>query len=163
MANKIGGHYQTISLKAFAMSAVLLSTMSCIRADRMQVISGPVSIGSQWVEIRPSKPLRVEREHNSLELELARNYAPDYQANGYRFPDGSLVTPEVRLVDQDGNEYPLRVGSLSNIAIGYRSGPLGSREDLPNDKLFTLVRVRSNGQIDCSRIVWRSYNQKDHL
>src|SRR5437588_687789 len=74
-------------------------------------------ITSEWTEIVPDIPLKVERETQTIVLEVdpsIRSSLPKQM--GLLLPDGTVVVPEVQLVDQDGQIYQLH--------LGYQSGPL---------------------------------------
>jgi hypothetical protein len=125
-------------------------------------IAGQTTISHQWLEITPEQPLRPERQVQYLYIHTAP-FDPDYRAWGIRFPDGSVVTPEVQLVDQDGSLYSLKSSSFSledrtrsNIVSG-----IGFKADIPKDKVYRTVRIRSDKPITVSSIVWRCYDPRD--
>ena len=125
-------------------------------------IAGPVTIGSEWLEITPEEPLKPEREIHEVILIFATPYEPDNQSWGIRLPDGSLVIPEVQLVDQNGGTYKLRVGAIGKDAIAFSMrDPISHQEILPKDKLYPTVRIRIDKSIQCSKIIWSCYNPWD--
>ena len=121
----------------------------------IQEISGPTTISSEWLEILPEKPLRAKRQINRVVLVISDSYEPDYEHWALRLKDGSLVKLEVQLVDENGTTYDLR-----SPAIGPREMELGML-DLPKDRVYRMVRIRSDKPIRLSRIYWRCYNQWD--
>ena len=65
-------------------------------------IAGPTTISSEWLEIVPKQPLRVERQIQYMILDVADPFEPLYDKWSLRLRDGSVVKPEVQLIDEDG-------------------------------------------------------------
>lgn len=118
-------------------------------------VSGPVTITMDWVEITPKKPLRAERQIQYLTLDMAEAFTPDYKLGGMRFADGAIAIPEVELIDQSGRTYSLNHSGMNEKGIVF------FMPDLPKDRLYSVVRIRSDKPIKVSRIYWRCYNQWD--
>ncbi len=122
-------------------------------------VAGATAITSQWLEITPVPALKPAGKTSLLILELEGDYTPDFQAQMLRFPDGTLGMPDVQLVDQQGNVFPLhflmvhhRDRTGSNVMGGAGFGA----PDLPTDRSYGKVRVRSDKPMKCSKIIWRS-------
>jgi hypothetical protein len=114
------------------------------------------------MEIKPTEPLRPEREINSIILTFATTYELNKQSNGFRFPDGEVVLPEVQLVDQEGKIYQLGIATIGDRGVGFSSfNPATHLNNLPRDKVFTTVRLRSKKPFQCSKITWSGYNTRD--
>src|SRR5437588_2998880 len=120
-----------------------------------RTISGPVTITPEWTEIVPKEPLKAERQINNfiLVFDTSQLYEPNDNTNGIRFPDGSVVTPEVQLIDQGGRSY-----TLTSIGVS-RNGMVLRYENLPQNISYRMVRIRSDKPIKVSKIYWRCYNQ----
>ena len=121
-------------------------------------IAGATAITSQWLEITPAPALKPSGKTSFVILELEGNYTPDFQGQMLRFPDGSRGMPEVQLVDQQGQVFPLhflmvhhRDRTGSNVMGGAGFGA----PDLPTDRSYGKVRVRSDKPMKCSKIIWR--------
>lgn len=121
-------------------------------------IAGATAITSQWSEIGPVPALKPSSKQSLVILEVEGDYTPDFQAQMLRFPDGSLGMPEVQLVDQQGQVFPLhflvaqhrdRTGSSVMGGAGFGA------PDLPKDRSYIKLRVRSDRPIKCSKIIWR--------
>src|SRR4051794_25909731 len=63
-----------------------------------QDITGQTDISSEWMEIVPKKPLRVERQIQMIVLDLDKSIKIGRDGSGLVLPDGSVATPEVQLV-----------------------------------------------------------------
>src|SRR6266403_2106343 len=72
-----------------------------------QGVTGQVSISSEWTEIVPKKPLRVESQIQMIVLDLDKSLDLERDGWGIVSSDGSVVTPEVELIDQEGNVFRL--------------------------------------------------------
>ena len=128
-------------------------------------ISGQVTLSSQWLEITMKEPLRPERDRQKIiiDIEPPVKLEPSGPSMGLVLPDGSVVIPEVQLIDQDGNIYNLTSPSASFEASpgGAWQRGFGRVEPLPKNKVYTAVRIRCEKPVRCSRIRWRSYNPSD--
>jgi hypothetical protein len=144
-------------LCAFTLVTIACIGLSCARSDRMQKIGDEITISTEWTEIRPPRPLRHERNINVVELFLADGFSPDLTAHGVRLRDGTIVIPAVQLVDQDSKTYEFGVFAFTPNSISFRMPEM----DVPSDKVYPVVRIRSPREIKCSSVFWRSYNQQD--
>ncbi len=76
--------------------------------------------------------------------------------------DGSLAQPEVELVDEFGKVYNLSQESMGEDGIAFGLfDPASHLENLPRDRTFPTVRIRSALPIECSMIQWTAYNFRD--
>jgi hypothetical protein len=126
-----------------------------------QEVSGPIIITTDWTEIKPKKSLRVVRQIQMLVLDLDRTLSVERDGWGIVLPDGSTVTPEVQLIDEDGKIYVLNhPGSWWNPSTGETHREFFA-PDLPKSKIYPTVRIRSAKPIHCNKIFWRNYNQWD--
>ena len=130
----------------------------CGRRDRIidQTISRDATLTSEWTEITPLKPLKPEREQQEIILYLAEPFSGDFEAKGVRVPDGSIVHPEVQLVDASGHIYNLEY-------YGFRGHELirFTLKDQLKGKEFRTVRIRSEKPIHCKEIIWSYFNWRD--
>ena len=118
-------------------------------------IAGPTTISSEWLEIVPEPPLRTERQVQYLVLDVADPFEPVYESWSLRLKDGSLVQPNVRLIDESGNVYDLTSPALDEKGIAFKNS------DLPRDRAYRTVRIRADKPIHLSRVYWRCYNPTD--
>ncbi len=125
-----------------------------------QELAGPTTTTSQWLEIVPESPLRVERQRHMIALALDKSIRTEPKGSGLLLTDGSIVRPQVELVGTDNKTYQLNVPSLFLLNTGEILAYFSS-EDLPNDKTYIKVRIRSDRPVRCNRIFWRNYNLWD--
>jgi hypothetical protein len=137
-----------------------LHRRQALSAVQPEELAGTTTTASQWLEIVPQSPLRVERQRQMIALDLDKSIQTEREGSGLVLPDGSIVRPQVQLVSKDGKIYELNRPSffLSNTGeiLAYFS-----RADLPNDQSYIKVRIRSDRPVRCNRILWRNYNLWD--
>jgi hypothetical protein len=126
-----------------------------------QDLAGQVVISSEWTEIAPKKPFQVDRQIQMIVLDLDKSINLERDGFGLVLPDGSVVTPEVELIDQEGKAYPLDAPSASLNSTGVKYRQFSSGKELPSGKIFRAVRIRADKPVRCNRIFWRCYNMWD--
>jgi len=121
-------------------------------------VAGATAITSQWLEIKPDPMLKPSSKTPLVILELESDYAPDFDSQRLRYPDGTLGAPDVQLVDEQGNIFPLhflmvhhrnRSGSNALGGVGFGAS------DLPRGRSYGKMRIRSEKPMKCSKIIWR--------
>lgn len=132
-------------------------------------LHGPLTVSSEWTDITPARPMKAERAENAVMFDFAsalneRDVITERDVSkwGIRTADGSVVMPEVELVDEKGNVYPLRVSNFGTKGVGFHMvDPETHLENLPRDRTYRTVRIRCSRPISFSRVYWSSYNQSD--
>src|SRR5258708_10775623 len=124
-----------------------------------QEIAGPTIISPEWQKLVPKKPLRVERQIQIIVLDLDKSIKMESAGWGVVLPDGSVVKPEVELIGNDGKTYALSHRSFSWNPATATTRAEFSLSDLPQDKTYREVRIRSEKSISVSRIYWRCSHQ----
>ena len=122
-------------------------------------IAGSTAITPQWWEIKPTPLLKTSGKTSLVILELEGDYTPDFQSQMLRFPDGTLGMPEVQLVDEHGSVFPLHflmVHHKDRSGSPVMGGAGFGAPDLPTDRSYGEVRVRSDKPMKCSSVIWRS-------
>lgn len=126
-------------------------------------ISGPMTVSEEWTEISFTKLLSPQRSENEISLDLENTYSPSRNEEGLISSDGSIVSPEIQLVDQEGNIFELnKVIGLG--PQGFSKGmidPKTWQDTLPKDRSYKAIRIRSDKPLKVTRIFWRSYDPKD--
>ncbi len=131
-----------------------------------QTISGPVVIGSEWVEVVPPKPLSPLGSTNWISLGYSE-YEEGRYAEGdgktLNLVDGRVTRIEALLFDDRGEIYELEVSRTSNGPQLHRKGkvkilngvPDYSETKFPSDRVFVRLKIRSEISLDCSKIEWQ--------
>jgi hypothetical protein len=141
-----------------ACTAFLILLTVCQRRETFfdRTIKGPTTLSSEWMEISVDPPLKPDREEHDIVLYLEEPFGRDLETKGVRLPDGSVITPEIQLIDQDGKSYDLKYyGKRGPQLIEFTlRGQL-------DGKVYPKVRVRSEKPITCKAILWSNWNWKD--
>jgi hypothetical protein len=123
------------------------------------VLTNDIVISSEWKEIGTPDLLRVEKDNHYISLLLEPPFEDDTPAGGIKTPEGTIINPEIRLVDSEGNEYPLRFGGARGFKdknfVNYRYD-----SSLPAKK-YSKVMIRSTTPLPLKQILWSGYNTKD--
>ena len=150
-----------LALAALVLLVILYVTGSTIywwktkQSDRE--IATNVDISSQWTELSPQPPLKSTKQLQYLII-CVDGYTrtlPDDTRLQIPLSDGTTANPEVVLVAEDGNAYPLRPSSLLSTGVGYSPAATGA-----SDISFTKVRIRSDKPFRASNIYWENLNLK---
>jgi hypothetical protein len=156
----------------FVMLAVVLSSCDFYYKNMPfapippQPISGPVEITSEWVEIVPPKPLKPLGHTNWIKLGYAgfkeMKDTKTFDQSILEMADGRNSKVEGFLYDEKGEEFALELTQSSGGPELYRKGvsKLGdgktdySAVQLPTDRVYTRLKIRSEIPIKCDKIEW---------
>lgn len=171
----------TISLSVLLFALTLSGCAAIYRSGFVSVprqpISGPITIGAEWVEVVPPAPLRPYGNSQFVNLEVE-----GFKKTGWKYyddentilelADDRTTNVEAFLFDNKGQSYQLEVSQTSGGPQLYRKGkikwsgkpnfsePDYSEVDFPSDRLFTKLRIRSEISLNCKKIEWVGYNPK---
>lgn len=119
-------------------------------------------ITNVWKEIDISDSVKIERDKNYIAIFLEPSYktSTDSQGKGIKTPNGEIINPEIKIIDEDGKEYSLTYsGSRSFENNEYAN--YSHAAELPADKKYQKVMIRSDVSIKTQKLIWSSYNIKD--
>ena len=140
-----------------ALSALIVFAMITSLSERE--IAGATTSKAEWLEIKPSRPLKPSKESQYVVLDVASPYELEDRSWGVRLPDGSIVIPEVQLIDEHGNTFNLDQPAMFSPTSHFTQRGFSMR-DLPKDRVYRAVRIRSDKPIQYSRVIWRCENHK---
>jgi hypothetical protein len=131
----------------------MIVASSCKGASYRE-ISGDVTISDEWVTLSPGEALRAEKKFDWVLLKLDPPFknAEPAMGNGILTPDGEIINPEIQLTDQYGKTFNF-------VYRGARGGdsPIYGYPypyELPRDREYKSVRIRSPRPIRCKAIYW---------
>jgi hypothetical protein len=139
----------------------------CQQADSYEVkISGPISIGEDWIEFHPLSPLKAEKTYQYVYLDLEPPLKDDlYQegkepnkGKGILMPDGEVINPKIEVIDQSGNKFDFVYSGSIGLKPTYK---VPSPNELPRDREYKTVRIRSPRPIKVKAIFWFCDSKKD--
>jgi len=152
---------------ALLCAGAMLMPLSCQKADSYEIkISGPVTIGEEWIEIEPASPLKAEKDLQMIFLELEPPLKGDVynegkepnKGKGILMPDGEVINPEIEVLDQYGNKFKL----VYSGGIGFKpTYDLPYPDKWPRDREYKTIRIRSPKPIKCKAIYWFCESRKD--
>jgi hypothetical protein len=135
---------------------------SIATSDSEEIVSGPVTLSSEWTEFVPRKPLRPLKQTQELVLDVEPSEGlveDNLHPERMQLSNGVLLHPEIELVDAQGNCFNAVVSRYPVPSL-YKNGLSGYVADLAKDRTFTKVRVRSDFPVRLSRIVWHCQQGK---
>ena len=121
-----------------------------------RTIKDKTTLTPEWMQITLDKPLKPERDVQVIMLYLEEPYVGDFEAKAVRLPDGTLVQPEVQLLDTAGKTYALKYYGFFG-----RQLILFTLSDQLMGRDYSTVRVRSDKPIRCKEIVWRCFYRRE--
>ena len=127
-----------------------------------QIVSGPVTVSTKWLEFTPGKPLRPLKQTQEIVLDVEPSEGlieDNSHPERMQLSNGVLVHPEIELMDSQGNLFNAEVSRYPVPSL-YKNGLSGYVADLPNDRTYTRVRVRSDYPVRLSKIVWHCQQGK---
>ena len=103
--------------------------------------------------------MKPSRQNQYVVLDATPPFVVDEKTRGIRLPDGSIVTPEVQIVDQNGKIFNLTSWTLFSTTSGvWRRGFY--LPALPQGRKYRTVRIRSERPITISKITWLCHTGK---
>ncbi len=125
-------------------------------------IAHDMVIDSQWKEIHPPEPLRVEKEHQFVSIGVTRSEFT--RGRGVTSSNGKTANPEIKLISTDGSEYALEYRS-SRLQPGIfgtiEYAEYEKKGGLPKSLAIEKVLLRSDDPISAKRVLWSGYDSKD--
>ena len=114
-------------------------------------------------EIIGNNLLKVNKEEQFVALVLESNYK--HSDGAIRDTEGEFITVEIKLIDEEGKEFPLHLESFRSASINGdvipEFGYSKVYNALPIGKAFKKVVLRSNKTIKVKSILWSGYNTED--
>ena len=139
-------------------STVLACTLtSCSpRITSISISNASLSVGPDWTELPVKQPLTADWQNQIVLATVTTKFEANMQPLGLRLADGTLSTPELDAITDDGNHYPLHLQWFRNANI------LAFENDsIPRGKRFVRIRVRSPRPLVLSEVSWVSYMPQD--
>ena len=128
------------------------------------VLARDFQITSEWKEIGDQNDLKVEKDYHYISLQIEpplKAYTiGDSTKSGIKLPEGAVVNPEIRIIDSEGNEYPLAYsghrGGGPNEFVNYKYPG-----NLPINKIYEKVKIRCDYPLTVKAVFWSGYDQSD--
>jgi hypothetical protein len=128
-------------------------------------LSGPVTLTSEWLELKPTEALIVVRDWQEVAVfpNPPIKMVDDPTGKRSLIPaDGRDATIEAELIASNGVTYHSRPGYEQSMTGNlYVTRYSVDFKDLPRNVTYTKVRIRSSAPYPVSAVVWRCYNWVD--
>jgi hypothetical protein len=131
-----------------------------------EIVGESILITSDWTEILSQPPLEIKKRWQRISLQVLCEQDLDQEENIWFLADGTVINPQVEIVDEFGNTYELEGGQAGVIpknseiivasSLGFSYKPCG----LPKDRTYTKIRVRNDQTFFCPKIIWLNYEMK---
>lgn len=130
-----------------------------ILGDGNQSIARNVSVTNEWTEIKIDPPVRPRYRHQSIELRPV-DFSVDRGSKDFKItlPDGTVIEPEIEIYDESGNVFTTRHTGFTMKSEGYAT--FSPKPNLPTDRKYTRLKVRSNVPFVCDHMIWIDYDPK---
>lgn len=128
---------------------------------KKQTIAKNVQITSEWLELKPDKPLDSTKNFQKilLSIENYTNNHKDYE--NIRLKDGTNINPEIEIIDENGKVYHLEISGRVNDDVKFDvNEKLDNIDSLPQNVKYKIIRIRSDKPFLCKKIYWYDYNLK---
>lgn len=123
-----------------------------------QQVSGEITVTSEWAVISSKEPLKPQKQHQHLNLEVAEPLLRDNtNLENIRLANGTPVHLEAQIVDEYGNVYDLNM-QRTPTPSRHENSIYDYSSRLPKDRTYTQVRLRSDKPLRLSRVLWHCYN-----
>lgn len=132
-----------------------------------QTISGPITIGSEWIEIIPPEPLRPIVNYQWISLGFYGENKGDFTDQNQKdtaliLQDGRKNRIEAFLFDDKGESYELQIVGRGGGIILRRKGEVReengrfyySSVNFPTDRVYTKLKIKSEIPLACDKIEW---------
>jgi len=122
-----------------------------------------LAVTSEWAEINIQPPVKPVNRFQAIYLRPV-NFKVDREAKNFdiKLSDGKVVEPEIEIYDEFGNVFQLH---KSGFAMSWKDDVEftpgnNTYTELPTNRTYTRIRIRSDLPFGYERIKWIDYNPK---
>lgn len=118
-------------------------------------------VTDQWqtIDVKDLLP-PLSKDRNDLYLAVPPSYkAWDPAPRGIEAPDGTIIKPEIEVVDSNGVIYVFKQTGAARSR--YEKATYAASPELAKETQITRIRIRANHSILIPAIIWSSYDIKD--
>lgn len=151
-----------ISIVLFSIAILVLGYFSLFVnsvkiSGTTQSIGRNVEVASVWQEIKLAEPLNFNKRVQYLRVSIQDSHTMVTAGNTQiTLGDGSVVNPEIELINSAGETYRLENSGSVNDDPKFSF----ANNVKPDDKVIKLVRIKSNANFVAKELVWVNMNLK---
>lgn len=120
-----------------------------------RTIADETLLSEGWAVLKPDSPLMPDGDDQIIFLRLADPFIWRYRDDGVSVPGGSLVIPEVEIVDFAGGSQKLEQNcALGEHLVGYKLGALSGVS-------YVGVNIRTPKPVKLENVLWSTYWRKN--
>ena len=151
----------TLAILIVMIIGVVGAFLVYVNVPNDRTIAKNIKVSHDWIEIVTEPPLTAWHRDQSINLRI-----PDIDfhagvTNGVRLKDGTVLNPEIELVDEGGTIQTLRLGgTVSKYYIDAVFIPESGTDTFAAGRKFAKIRIRSDIPFECKSVYWRDYDPK---
>ena len=130
-----------------------LGLIAYINWPNDRILAKNIGVTTEWIELAIEPPVKAENRSQSINLRIT----------DLKLPDGKLLSPEIELYDDLGGKVDFfHSGSVTKNYVDevFRAGYKNQSINLPADRRYTKMRIRSSIPFSCDQIYWSDYDPK---
>lgn len=153
-----------VALIVFAILGILIiagfgTFIIIINIPNDQTLARNVKVSYDWTEIDARSQFSA---HNQVQHLCIRTPGIDWGSqdfNGVKLKDGTVLHPEIEIVDEQGKVQPLLLsGFVSKFYVDAEYSPVKGTGAFYKGRQFSKIRIRSDIPFDCDVIYWSDYD-----
>ena len=131
-----------------------------------EIVGENILITSEWTEILPKQPLEIKKRFQRISLQVVCEQNLDQEENLWLLEDGTVINPQIEIVDEFGNTFELEGGQASvtpknsEIFVASSLGFSYKNYRVPKDRTYTKIRIRNDQKFLCTKVIWLNYEMK---
>lgn len=130
---------------------------------KKQTIAEDAQITSDWQEITPEQPLKSTKQVQKIMLSI-EGFENDLEKPDFeniKLADGTTISPEIQIVDENGKVYQLKHSAKLGNDVGFSPiEKVDGNHQFPKNVSFKTVKIRSDKPFRCEKIYWYDYDLK---
>lgn len=113
----------------------------------------------EWTDVAIDPAVTAAKQVQNINLRIS-DFRVDHNSNSFdvRLPGGTVVQPEIELYDELANKFEFRHSGF--VRKTYDDVVFSPGPELPKNRRFTKLRIRSNAPFSCGEIYWMDRNLK---
>ncbi len=122
-----------------------------------QSIGQNIEVTSDWQEFKLTEPLNFKKQVQYLRVSIDNSNTLVTAGNTeIKLSDGSVVNPEIEIIDSEGKTYQLKSYGSVNGDPKFTA----AKNSTPNNPIIKLMRIKSDKNFAATEVNWVDMNLK---